>query len=140
MEFKPGDFVVATKNNPYRITNSNMLLGVVASCGDDLMSVAVLAHNNQTNIGSVHVVHPSYFEKLCEEQLKKNPLVLLLTHFMCDAYGGYNIPLSEIINGSCDISEFAFVAGGVYSQNTDCTINDLINILTKKHKGVLYKK
>ena len=140
MEFKPGDFVVATKNNPYRITNSNMLLGIVTSCKDTHMVVTVLAHNDQTEIGSNYSVNPLYFKKLCEEQLKKNPLVLLLTLFMCDIYGEYNIPLSEIINGNCDIGVVAFVAGKVYSQNTDCTINDLINILTKKYRVTLYKK
>lgn len=140
MEFKLGDFVVATKDSPYYVTNSNMLLGVVTFREDDHMFVTVLAHNDQTEIGSRYPVVPLYFEKLCEEQLKKNPLALLLTSFMCDIHEGYNIPLFGMINGGCVISDFAFVAGKKYSQNTDCTIDDLINILTKKHKRVLYKK
>ena len=145
MKFKPGDFVVATDDSPYCVTNSNMLLGIITSCDDNRMFVDVLAHNDKMEIGSRYYVNPLYFKKLSDEQLKKNPLCLLLTCYMYDAYGGYNIPFFEIENDIFYIHDSAFVAGEVYSQNINCTINGLINIITKYHNTkyhdrVVYKK
>ena len=81
MKFKVGDYVVATKDNPYGITNTKMKKAKVVKVSSLGMWIKILDHEIKHWVGCEYPVVPEYFKLASNEQIviyrKDNEVIAL---------------------------------------------------------------
>lgn len=137
MSFKAGDFVIATKNAPYKITNSNMLLGIVTEIDGESMVIKVLAHRDINETGFLYKVLPMYFEPV-----ENHPVKYIFENYNYDIDGVcYNSPFFILTNYCYFLSNLSMDIGVLYSEHPEYNVKELLHCVSVKQNWVyIYKK
>lgn len=137
MSFKAGDFVIATENTPYEVTNSNMLLGIVMQIDGESMVIKVLAHRDIGETGFLYKVLPMYFEPV-----ENHPVKYIFENYNYDINGAlYNLPFFILTNYYCSLLDLAMDIGVLYSEHPEYNVKELLHCASVKLKWAsIYKK
>lgn len=137
MDFKAGDFVIATENAPYDVTNSNMLLGIVTEIDGERMVIKVLAHRDIGETGSLYKVLPMYFEPV-----ENHPVKYIFENYNYDTGREYyNLPFFTLVDCQCFLSDLAMDVGVLYSKHPEYNVIKLLHYASVELKWAsIYKK